>query len=80
MISNSLNLTNIKDAIYKNPCQINENGELDNITDLLLISNGNVNGNSNFALPLVMQESYRNSLKINEMEKKKKMKLNKLLF
>ena len=44
MSSNSLNLTNIKDAIYNNLYLINEDGGVDNIKDLLSVAGGDVSG------------------------------------
>ena len=42
MSSNSLNLRNIRDAIYNNLYLINEDGGLDNIRDLLSATNEDV--------------------------------------
>ena len=44
MSSNSLNLTNIKDAIYNNLYLINEDGGVDNIKDYLLTASGDLSG------------------------------------
>ena len=42
MSSNSLNLRNIKDAIYNNLYLVNEDGGVDNIRDLLSVVGGDV--------------------------------------
>jgi hypothetical protein len=44
MSSNSLNLTNVKDAIYNNLYLINEDGGVDNIKDYLLTASGDLSG------------------------------------
>ena len=42
MSSNSLNLRNVKDAIYNNLYLINDEGGVDNIRDLLSVAGGDV--------------------------------------
>ena len=44
MSSNSLSLTNVKDAIYNNLYLINEDGTLDNIRDIVSSSSGDLSG------------------------------------
>ena len=44
MSSNSLSLTNVKDAIYNNLYLINDDGGVDNIRDLLSVAGADVSG------------------------------------